>query len=212
VLVFSIFLRKSSFLSVTKITAADKKNKEDTASTLSESKWARRTVAILPAGAGTSYREAYAETKGFQSPGLSHSFAKPLKGLVGPPGLFAAARLTLRAGGLRPPFSRCAGRCSGRTWNQGINSLRSLFRFERTLVPESPSCPLDHLGPAQGVQRGTPGERARRPYAVPVREEIGHEVGYSNRQTPNQGATENGVTSALSFLIQLNCARPRPAL
>ena len=108
VLVFSIFLRKSSFLSVTKITAADKKNKEDTASTLSESKWARRTVAILPAGAGTSYREAYAETKGFQSPGLSHSFAKPLKGLVGPPGLFAAARLTLRAGGLRPPFSRCA--------------------------------------------------------------------------------------------------------
>ena len=108
VLVFSIFLRKSSFLSVTKITAADKTTKEDTASTLSESKWARRTVAILPAGAGTSYREAYAETKGFQSPGLSHSFAKPLKGLVGPPGLFAAARLTLRAGGLRPPFSRCA--------------------------------------------------------------------------------------------------------
>jgi hypothetical protein len=123
VLVFSIFLRKSSFLSVTKITAADKKNKEDTASTLSESKWARRTVAILPAGAGTSYREAYAETKGFQSPGLSHSFAKPLKGLVGPPGLFAAARLTLRAGSRSRRRSLASrGRCSGRTWNQGIMS------------------------------------------------------------------------------------------
>ena len=38
---------------------ADRENKEDTASTLSESKWARHTVAGLPAGAGASDGEAF---------------------------------------------------------------------------------------------------------------------------------------------------------
>jgi hypothetical protein len=39
-----------------------------------------------------------AQTKGFQSPGLPHGIPKPLKSLVGPPGLLAASRLALRAG------------------------------------------------------------------------------------------------------------------
>jgi hypothetical protein len=53
------------------------KNKEDVASTLSESKWAWQTVADLPAGPGAIGGEAYPARTGRKPAGTSKSATEP---------------------------------------------------------------------------------------------------------------------------------------